>query len=137
MYWHGTNTLPVSAWIHLSEGRPRDAAMKFRASLRYSGGNAPSQISRDAEIGLAFEQAQMPDSAIAAYEHYLQATPFFELDAYRLVRILEHVAQLYETRGERRKAREAYTRVAELWKNADPELQLRVQYAREHAGALR
>lgn len=136
-YVQGTDTLPVSAWIDLHEGRPRDGAVRFRESLRFSGGNTPSQISRDTEIGLAFERAALPDSAIAAYEHYLAGSPVLELDAFRLVWVLEHVARLYETKGDRRKAAAAYGRVAELWKNADADLQPRVSLARERAAALR
>jgi hypothetical protein len=60
-----------------------------------------------------------------------------ELDAYRLVWVLEHAARLYEERGDRRKARAAYARVVELWKDADPDLQPRVSHARERAAALR
>jgi DNA-binding SARP family transcriptional activator len=136
-YVRGCDTLPVSAWIDLAEGRPRDAAAKFRASLRFSGGNAPSQISRDAETGLAFERAALADSAITTYEHYLNAVPVMELDEFRLVWILEHVARLYEAKGDRRKASAAYGRVADLWKDADPDLQPRVRHARERAAALR
>jgi len=67
----------------------------------------------------------------------LSATPTWETDAFRLVWTLEHVAPLYEKRGDRSKARAAYARVAELWKNADPELQPRVSHARERAATLR
>lgn len=137
VYLGGADTLRVSAWIDLAEGRPRDAARKFRENLRFSGGNAPSQIALDAETGLAFERAGLPDSAIATYEHYLNAPPTSGMDAFRLVWILEHVAPLYEKKGSRKKAREMYARVAELWKNADPDLQPRVSYARERAAALR
>ena len=137
IYTRGVDTLPASAWIDLAEGRSRDAARKFRESQRFSGGNAPSQIRLDAETGLAFEKAGLPDSAIATYEHYLSATPAWEMDAFRLVWILEHVAPLYEKRGDRSKARAAYARMADLWKNADPDLQPRVRQAREHAAALR
>jgi tetratricopeptide (TPR) repeat protein len=136
-YVLGSDTLPVSAWIDLAEDRPREAAAKFRASLRFSGGTAPSQISRDAETGLAFERAGLRDSAIATYEHYLKAVPVMELDEFRLVWILDHVARLYEETGDRRKASAAYARVAELWKDADPELQPRVSHARLRAAALR
>jgi len=137
IYFGGTDTLPVYAWIDLAEGRPREAAAKFRASLRFSGGTAPSQISRDAETGLAFERAGMADSAIVVYEHYMNAAPVWEQDAFKLVWVLEHVAALYEGKGDRRKARAVYSRVAELWKDADAELQPRVAHARERAAALR
>jgi len=136
-YFGGTDTLPVSAWIDLAEGRAREAAAKFRASLRFSGGGTPSQNLLDAETGLAFERSGLPDSAVASYEHYLNAPPEWGLDAYELVWVLEHIARLYERKGDRARARAAYTRVAELWKDADPELQPRVTHARERAAALR
>jgi tetratricopeptide (TPR) repeat protein len=136
VYGHGTDTLPTAAWIDFHEGRPRDAVAKFRGSLRFSGAGLPSQTLRDAEVGFAFERAGLPDSAIASYEHYLQGTPMLELDAYKLVQVLEHVARLYEVKGDRRKAAAAYRRVAELWKNADAELQPRVRVARERASSL-
>jgi len=110
---------------------------KFRGSLRFYGGDAASQIDHDAEIGLAFERAGLPDSAVAVYEHYLNAPPSLQSDAMKLAWILEHIAPLYEKKGNRAKARAAYARMAELWKDADPELQPRVQHARERAAALR
>ena len=137
MYLHGADTMPASAWIDLAEGRPREAARKFRESLRFSGGNAPSQTAHDAETGLAFERAGLADSAIATYEHYLKGPPSWEADAFKLVWTLEHVARLYDQKGDRRNARAAYLRIVELWQNADPELQPRVSKARERAEALR
>ena len=136
VYSRGADTLPVSAWIDLAEGKPREAAVKFRQALRLSGGNAPSQIRRDAETGFAFERGGMRDSAIAVYEHYLNAAPGWEMDSQRLVWILEHIAALYEKRGDRLKARDSYARVVDLWKDADPALQPRVSHARERVDAL-
>jgi len=40
------------------------------------------------------------------------------------------LAEIYERQGERQKAREHYARFAELWKDADPELQPLVEDAR-------
>jgi len=137
VYLQGTDTLPASAWIDLAEGRPRDAARKFRESLRFLGGNSPSQTRWDAEICRAFEDAGFADSAIVAYEHYLNGPPTWDADAFKLVWILEHVAPLYEKRGDRKKAIAAYARIADLWKDADAELQPRVTRARERAAALR
>ncbi len=137
IYVHGTDTLPASAWIDMAEGRPREAAAKFRESLRFSGGAAASRVDRDPDIGLAFERAGMADSAIAVYEHYLNATTSWESDAFKLVPILEHVAPLYERRGDRAKAKAAYGRIAELWKDPDPELRKRADHARERFAALR
>jgi DNA-binding SARP family transcriptional activator len=137
VYIRGTDTLRVWAWIDLAEGRPRDAARKFRESQRLLGGSTTSQTNRDAETGLAFERAGLSDSAIVTYENYLNAAPELSLDAYKLVWVLEHAARLYEERGDRRKARDAYARIVYLWKDADPDLQPRVSRARERAAALR
>jgi hypothetical protein len=48
----------------------------------------------------------------------------------------ERLAQLYEAKGNRVKAAEHYRKFIELWKNADPELQPRVQDARERLRRL-
>ena len=53
----------------------------------------------DAETGLAFERAGLPDSAIASYEHYLNAAPVWDLDVSKLAWVLDHVAALYEKKG--------------------------------------
>jgi tetratricopeptide (TPR) repeat protein len=136
-YNKGTDTIAAYGAIDLAEGRPRDAAEKFRAAVSTAGGDAPSQITRDPEIGLALESAGTKDLAIARYEHFLTGPPRLEFDAFKLVWVLEHVASLYEEKDDRKKARAAYMRIAELWKNADPELQPRVARARERAAALR
>jgi DNA-binding SARP family transcriptional activator len=137
VYVHGTDTLAISGWIDMAEGRPREAAAKFRESLRFAGGSTASRVDRDSDIGLAFERAGMADSAIVVYEHYLNATTHWEIDAFKLVWILEHAAALHEKRGDRAKARAEYGRIAELWKDADPELRPRADHARERLAALR
>ena len=48
----------------------------------------------------------------------------------------ERVAAIYEELGDKAKAAEHYRAFAELWKDADPELQARVRKAREKAEAL-
>ena len=126
-------------WILVAEGRPLDAVMAFRSDQLASDGPAGlSPIAADAEVGLAFERAGRPDSAIVAYEHYVN-TPdpdrFFE-DGLELAWVLEHVAVLYEATGRRREARDAYTRFVDLWRDADPELQPRVMQARKRIAAL-
>jgi DNA-binding SARP family transcriptional activator len=137
VYLRGADTLPVAAWIDLAEGRPGPAVTKFRESLRFAGGGSPSQNLRDAEIGLAFERAGMPDSALASYEHYLNAPPVWDADIYKLAWVLEHAATLYDRKGDRRRAKTAYDRLAVLWKDADPELQPLAKQALARSAALR
>jgi len=135
----GTPRREVKGWIFLAEGRWRDAITEFRGSLMLSDGPADtSPILMDAEIGMAFEHAGMADSAIVAYEHYMN-TPYawhFLEDAFRLPWVLEHVAALYEATERRDKARAAYVRLVDLWRDADPELQPRVTQARQRIAAL-
>ena len=49
----------------------------------------------------------------------------------------ERLGRLYEEMGRLEKGREAYRRFVEAWKNADPELQPRVEKARQRLRALR
>jgi hypothetical protein len=48
----------------------------------------------------------------------------------------ERLGALYEELGDNSKAAEHYAAFAELWADADPELQPRVQHARERVAAL-
>ncbi len=50
---------------------------------------------------------------------------------------LERLGELYEAKGNAVKAIDAYSRFAELWKNADAELQPRVAEVRGHIERLR
>jgi serine/threonine-protein kinase len=138
-FGQATGLRTVMGWILLAEGRPLDAIVEFRGGQVVSDGPAgPSPIAADAEIGLAFERAGRSDSAIVAYEHYLN-TPYpdrFFDDGVKLAWVLERVAFLYETKAKRKEARSAYERFADLWKDADPELQSRVMRARQRVAAL-
>ena len=134
-----TGRLTVMGWILLAQGRPLDAIIEFRGGQMVSDGPAgPSPIAADAEVGLAFERAGLPDSAIVAYEHFVN-TPYpdrFFDDGLKLPWVLEHVAALYEAKNKRKDAIAAYSRLVELWKGADSELQPRVMLARQRLAAL-
>jgi eukaryotic-like serine/threonine-protein kinase len=80
-----------------------------------------------------------PDSAAVQYEAYL-ATPAgrrVQNESMTHPWTLERLGQLHETLGDGEKAREYHLRFADLWADADPELQPRVRRARERAEALR
>jgi hypothetical protein len=49
---------------------------------------------------------------------------------------MERLGELYEQQGNVQKAAEYWARLAEQWKDADAELQPRVQHARRRAAAL-
>ena len=82
-------------------------------------------------LARAYDFAGQTDSAVATYERYV-GTVYprrWETDAFDLAPSLERLGQLYDERGEWEKAAEYYARFVELWKDADPELQPRVEAA--------
>jgi tetratricopeptide (TPR) repeat protein len=84
-------------------------------------------------LGQAYERAGEPDSALATYERYLDATSIAQAftDPGSLAAILERLGEMYDERGDWEKAAEYYARFVELWQGADPELQPRVEAAQQ------
>jgi tetratricopeptide (TPR) repeat protein len=83
------------------------------------------------ELARAYDLAGQVDSAIVTYERY-ESTPRIIprfTDPFALAPALERLGQLYDEREEWEKASEYYARFVELWKDAAPELQPRVQAA--------
>ena len=74
-----------------------------------------------------------PDSAIATYERYVAATypDQFASDARELARTYKQLGELYEAKGDTKRAIQRYGDFVELWKDADPELQPKVTEVRE------
>jgi tetratricopeptide (TPR) repeat protein len=95
-------------------------------------------ICRDADLGRAFDQASMADSAIAAFERYLETPQWsrIAMDAQYQARILKRLGALHEAKGDRAKAIAYYERFVALWRNADPELQPRVSEVRRRIASL-
>jgi tetratricopeptide (TPR) repeat protein len=118
--------------IALAERRPQDAIAEFRLQ------DQASYIGAAANLGRAYDQAGMPDSAVALYQRYLD-TPFIgrlPLDALYRARVLYRLGELYEERGDRVKAADRYAEFVRLWKQADPELQPKVADAKQRLEAL-
>jgi serine/threonine-protein kinase len=77
---------------------------------------------------------------ISASERYV-TTPWYgnvrlDNDAYFLALHYERLGTLYEERGDREKALLYYDRLVDLWQNADPALQPRVEDARRRMAEL-
>ena len=91
------------------------------------------------DLARAYEADGKARAATTVYERYV-ATPWFwryETDALELGPSLERLAALYEAAGERGKAQGARTRLVQLWRRADAELQPVVTRARSGVGAER
>jgi hypothetical protein len=58
------------------------------------------------------------------------------LESYTLAPSLKRLGELYESRGDRRRAADYYGRFIDLWKNADPELQPAVREVRGRLAQL-
>jgi tetratricopeptide (TPR) repeat protein len=119
------------AEIAIAERRPRDAVNEVRLSDQLPDGPVDAcGPCFYANLGRAFDLADMPDSAIATFERFI-STPFsfrFQLrgDPANLAGAYKRLGELYEAKGDRQKAASYYTKFVELWKNADPELQPKV-----------
>ena len=59
-----------------------------------------------------------------------------EVDTFMVPLIEERLGQLYEAKGNAAKAADHYGKFIELWKNADPELQPRVEDAKRRRARL-
>ena len=121
--------------LALAKGDGKTALARFREARRLWR-HCPSCTSLDQ--GVAFERMGQKDSALAAYEQ-VATTPVFYEDAQELLALpvaYERLGELYEGKGDKQKALEYYGKFVELWKNADPELQPRVQAAKKRMAAL-
>jgi tetratricopeptide (TPR) repeat protein len=123
-------------WVALAEKRPKDAIPEFQAI----GPKGQRAEWGHWDLGVAFERAGQPDSAVAQYE--LAAAPggsglkVIQENAWALAPSYKRLGELYEERGDKARASEYYGRFVDLWKDADPVLQPEVRQARQRMGEL-
>jgi tetratricopeptide (TPR) repeat protein len=122
------------AFLAYGEGRFTDAVASLKEAERefdsfYSG---LGQRSVSWDLARAYDQAGMADSAIARYELSLDYGSAFGLEAEtrRIPITLRRLGQLYDGQGDLERAAGYYGRFVELWADADPDLQPRVEEAR-------
>jgi tetratricopeptide (TPR) repeat protein len=91
------------------------------------------------EMGDAFRAAELPDSAVAAYESYLETPTLFRSpsDNVNLHRALLGLAEIHEEMGRPQQAADFYNWQLQLWSEADPGLQPRVRVLVEKLRDLR
>jgi eukaryotic-like serine/threonine-protein kinase len=125
----------ATGWLALSEGRPKDAVTAFQAAQEWG----ECSDCGNWELGLAYERASLPDSAVAAYERAAapQGTGLKTGEArWSLAPSLRRLGELYDARGDKAKALEYYGQFADLWKEADPSLQPVVREVKTRMAAL-
>jgi len=124
----------VRGLIALSENRTEEGLQLLRDAVR-SGYGAPAF---EGDLAWAYDRVGMPDSALVAYHRYLDAPNHNRRrwDPIFLARAYERLGQLHEERGEVEEAIKYYTLFVDLWAEADPELQPRVEAARMALGRL-
>jgi tetratricopeptide (TPR) repeat protein len=85
-----------------------------------------------------FDRLRRADSAIAAGERYLTNSDDGRLqqDGLILAGIHQRLGEMYEAKGDADRALTHYQAFVDLWKNADPELQPRVQDVRARVARL-
>jgi serine/threonine-protein kinase len=112
-------------YLALADERPGEAIASFQA-IREAG----CAVCGDWDLGLAYERAGMADSALAAFTRAAapEGTGWSTMErAWGLGPSLKRLGELYEARGDRARASEAYRRFVELWRESDPVLQATVR----------
>lgn len=118
----------AAGMIALDEGKIGQAVDHFHRADRGNVGSAVLPL-----LGLAFERARQPDSAIVVYERYLlpDMRAWISVDVGWLAVSHRRLANLYGRRGDTARAAAHYRRFIVLWENADAELQPQVRDARQ------
>ena len=112
----------------MAEHRYDDAIVEYRKSETWTS----CPLCGVHALGRAYELAGQADSALAVHARYLGSRALYRwgADGTDLWRTLLALASLYENRGETEQAIQTYARFVELWAEADPPLQPRVDAAR-------
>ncbi|MGH7581793.1 MAG: tetratricopeptide repeat protein [Gemmatimonadales bacterium] len=129
----------AAAEIALARGDPRTALAEFRkADADRTGqylGCGHCALVDDAR---AFASMGAIDSAITYFEQYL-AVPMarrYDADPFELPQVEKQLAELYDNRGDTRRAIAHYAVLMQLWKGADPDLLRVVSAVRNHVAEL-
>jgi len=123
-------------YIALADGRKADAVAAFRTGYDEAGS---CMICGLYELAAVYDSMGKADSAIAFYQRAVSTPATFGRlfgDGPTLAPSLKRLGELYEAKGDRKKATEYYGRFVELWKDADPELQPGVKEIRARLARL-
>jgi tetratricopeptide (TPR) repeat protein len=129
----------VRGAIATAEGKTDSAVAYFRQSDVEADG-LPTQFGAVAlyGIGISYDRGHQADSARKYLTEYVE-TPVggrISLDPDYLALTLYRLGELYQDAGDTKRAVMYYSRFVDLWKNADPDLQPRVNDVRKQITAL-
>jgi tetratricopeptide (TPR) repeat protein len=119
--------------IAMAEGRAAAAAAAYRRSETAGDGlPAGCVVCTPAYIGVAYDRANMADSAIVYLERYIAVTTpgKVQLDRWLLAPTHKRLGELYEAKGDNARAVTHYTEFVRLWERADPDMQPKVAAVR-------
>ena len=134
------------ATVATAAGRPDEALAKLREGCSLAIGTwAICDRMALLEVAEAFDRAGQADSAIAAYQRFvnlkaarsIRPAGSIDLVTPRIAPAFRRLGELLEAKGEKRLAIEAYERFLDFWRRADPELQPIVRSVRERVDRLR
>ena len=126
--------------IALAEKRPLDAVREFwKSDSLPDGPDGDCYFCKDVLVARAFDAANAPDSAIAHFERFIVAKYPGRLgvDNEFLAPTHQRLGELYESKGDNQRAASHYLTFIDLWRNADPVLQPRVDDARRRLARLK
>jgi tetratricopeptide (TPR) repeat protein len=123
----------VEGDIAMAEGRAADAAAAYHRS-EVGGDGLPEGCAfcATAFTGIAYDRANMADSAIANLERYIAVISpgRISLDRWLLAPALKRLGELYEAKGDNARAVSHYSAFVQLWEHADPDMQPKVAEVR-------
>jgi eukaryotic-like serine/threonine-protein kinase len=126
--------------VLLAEHRAEDAVRAFRRmDVDTDGLPIGCSFCLPFTLGRAYDEANLPDSTIANLERYLANTHRnrINVDSWMLGPIHKRLGELYEAKGNMKRAAEQYAAFVELWKRADPDLQPKVAEVRTRLERVR
>jgi tetratricopeptide (TPR) repeat protein len=123
----------VDGDIAMAEGRVADAVAAYRRS-EMGGDGLPEGCTYCTPVlsGIAYDRANMADSAIANLERYVAIVSpgRMSLDRYLLAPTFKRLGELYEAKGDNARAVSHYSAFVRLWEHADPDMQPKVAEVR-------
>ncbi|MGI9141427.1 MAG: protein kinase domain-containing protein [Gemmatimonadaceae bacterium] len=120
--------------IALAEKRFPEAIRELRDADREGGCDWCALL----PLADAYEESGNTDSTIALLTRYVEMRRIGknDSDSFDLAPAHERLGRLFEARGDRARASAHYSKFIELWRSADPELQPRVQAAKQRITRL-